>query len=127
MTAGELLELNPQITVEYRIESMSLAFQVRFGNRGVAFQIDPSVVELMKGEQGGLMTAIKEQLVAINLRAELYHLRLHRQFPRHLAKVTAEENGVWRVMFKNGRSVCTSEDKLASTEFLATCGMIYDL
>lgn len=61
------------------------------------------------------------------LRGELFYFKLHRHFPNRIEKVNCTRDGTITVTFKNGRTLSTNEVDLDSTEFLATCGMIYDL
>ena len=63
----------------------------------------------------------------LNLRGELFFMRLHRHFPNRIDKVTSTREGQITVRFKNGRELVTDEQHIDSVEFLATCGMVYDL
>jgi len=64
---------------------------------------------------------------SINLRGELFFFKLHKHFPNRIEKVRCEQNGQVHVMFKNGRELSVDAQNLDSVEFLATCGMVYDL
>lgn len=63
----------------------------------------------------------------INLRGELFFYKLHKHFPNRVEKVRCDRDGNVIVTFKNGRELSVSEQDLDSLEFLATCGMVYDL
>lgn len=81
-------------------------------------------------EQRSQLSAFEEVKMAIeqlNLRGELFYFKLHRHFPNRIEAVVCDRQGRVTVKFKNGRSLTTNEADLDSTEFLATCGMVYDL
>lgn len=73
--------------------------------------------------QGRILLSIDN----INLRGELFFFKLHKHFPNRIDKVRCDGHGHITVTFKNGRELVTDEQDIDSIEFLATCGMVYDL
>ena len=84
---------------------------------------DSSVRHANSGIEGHILHMVD----SINLRGELFFMKLHRHFPDRIDKVLCDRDGRVTVHFKNGRELSTSEQNLDSVEFLATCGMVYDL
>lgn len=78
-------------------------------------------------ERDHLQRNILVSIDNINLRGELFFFKLHKHFPNRIEKVRCEPSGRVHVMFKNGRELSVDEQNLDSVEFLATCGMVYDL
>lgn len=74
-----------------------------------------------------LYEVLKMSIEQLNLRGELFYFKLHRHFPNRIENVQCTREGRVTVRFKNGRTLSTDEADLDSTEFLATCGMVYDL
>jgi hypothetical protein len=70
---------------------------------------------------------IRMAIEQLNLRGELFYFKLHAHFPNRIERVQCTKEGRVTVVFKNGRSLVVDEVNLDSTEFLATCGMVYDL
>ncbi len=70
---------------------------------------------------------IRMNLEQINLRGELFFFKLHKHFPDRIKEVKCNSAGLVTVRFNNGRELSVDEGALDSTEFLATCGMVYDL
>jgi hypothetical protein len=75
----------------------------------------------------GLIHEVKAKLENISLRGEIYFFRLAKHFGGQLREVKCSKEGTVTVWFKNGMKAETPEEKLDSTEFLATCAMIYDI
>ena len=78
-------------------------------------------------ERDDLQRNILVSIGNINLRGELFFFKLHKHFPNRIEKVRCEQSGRVHVLFKNGRELSVDEQNLDSVEFLATCGMVYDL
>jgi hypothetical protein len=95
------------------------------GRRAFELLLDDSLLE--RRDPADLHEEIKMSIEQINLRGELFYFKLHRHFPNRIENVRCSKDGRVTVVFKNGRSLSTDEADLDSTEFLATCGMIYDL
>lgn len=93
--------------------------------RGFRHYIDETLIQ--QGRSDVLVETIFMAIEQINLRGELFYFKLHRHFPNRIEKVSCTKDGLVTVRFKNGRSLTTNDADLDSTEFLATCGMIYDL
>jgi hypothetical protein len=74
-----------------------------------------------------LYEELKMSIEQINLRGELFYFKLHRHFPNRIENVKCRADRTVTVTFKNGRSLTVDDAEIGSTEFLATCGMIYDL
>lgn len=81
----------------------------------------------IKQSKRGIADEVVQMIDSINLRGELFFMKLHKHFPNRIDKVLCDRSGRVRVIFKNGRELSTSEQDLDSVEFLATCGMVYDL
>ena len=67
-----------------------------------------------------------------NLRAELHFFRLHKLFPDRIKEVLMQrrvetDDDLVCVIFKNGHKVVRPEEETTSDEFMALCGMLYDL
>ncbi len=68
----------------------------------------------------------------LSARTELHHFRLNQHFPKHVREVQLERNECEArlyiiVHFKNGHRVKKPESEAMSKDFLALCGMLYDL
>lgn len=68
----------------------------------------------------------------MTIRASLHHYRLNQHFPNRIAKCELEMDqqnarAVLIVRFVNGHVVTKPEKDSQSSEFLALCGMLYDL
>ncbi len=74
-----------------------------------------------------LHTEIAMAISSLDIRGELFFFKIHKHFPNRVSEVRHRNDGLLTVKFKNGRELTVGEDKIESTEFLATCGMIYDL
>lgn len=83
--------------------------------------------DLASRDPASIFKELKMAIEQINLRGELFYFKLHRHFPNRIEAVVCDRQGRVTVKFKNGRSLTTNEADLDSTEFLATCGMVYDL
>jgi hypothetical protein len=75
----------------------------------------------------GLIHEVNAKLENISLRGEIYFFRLAKHFGGQLREVVCSKDGTVTVWFKNGMKAETLEEKIDSTEFLATCAMIYDI
>lgn len=91
--------------------------------RNMTMQIFPHDIETREN----LCERILMTIDSINLRGELFFFKLHKHFPNYVERVLCSRDGTVTVYFKNGRILSVSEQDLDSTEFLATCGMVYDL
>ncbi len=68
----------------------------------------------------------------LTIRASLHHFRLNQHFPSRIAKCELEVDmeqarTILIVHFVNGHVVKKPEKDSQSSEFLALCGMLYDL
>jgi len=93
--------------------------------RGFQLMLDDGL--LSRSNTDRLLEEIQMSIEQINLRGELFYFKLHRHFPNRIENVRCSKDGRVTVTFKNGRVLSTNEADLDSTEFLATCGMVYDL
>jgi hypothetical protein len=91
--------------------------------RSMSMQVDRFDLE----DRDHLHRRILVTIDDINLRGELFFFKLHKHFPNWIAKVRCDRDGRVHVKFKNGRELSVDEQELDSLEFLATCGMVYDL
>jgi hypothetical protein len=91
--------------------------------RGFNNEIDPTLLQYPDRLCEVLSMAIEH----ISLRGELFYFKLHKHFPNRIEDVKCRADRTVTVTFRNGRSLTVDEAELDSTEFLATCGMIYDL
>jgi len=70
---------------------------------------------------------VEEIMTNLSLRGELFFFKLAKHFPRHLKEVKCDGNGGLTVVFKNGHTIDSPEVSIETPDFLAKCGMIYDL
>lgn len=67
----------------------------------------------------------------LQTRAEVHHFRLNQHFPKRVQKCELEMGDdarpMLRVFFTNGHVVEKPEAESKSADFLALCGMLYDL
>ena len=68
----------------------------------------------------------------MSARSELHHFRLNQHFPNRIREVQlersiAEDQLYIIVIFENGHKVRKPENQATSADFLALCGMLYDL
>jgi hypothetical protein len=91
--------------------------------RGFNNELDPTLLQ----DPDRLCEVLSMTIEQINLRGELFYFKLHRHFPNRIEDVKCRADRTVTVTFKNGRSLTVDEAEISSTEFLATCGMIYDL
>lgn len=91
--------------------------------RNMAMQLNRYDLEDRDDLQGRVLMTIDN----LNLRGELFFFKLHQHFPHRIDKVLCDRDGRVHVKFKNGRELSVDEQELDSIEFLATCGMVYDL
>jgi hypothetical protein len=62
-----------------------------------------------------------------NERGEQLFMKFHRNFRGRVDEVYCDGSGRVTVRFKNGYQASTGAQNIDSKEFLAECGMIYDL
>jgi hypothetical protein len=117
------IECHYDISYDCRILRMGWSDPESGYRRGMQVQID----ENLESSPEYLAKEIMMSIEQINLRGELFYFKLHHHFPNRIENVRCSKDGRVTVVFKNGRSLSTDEADLDSTEFLATCGMIYDL
>ena len=119
-----------RVDCQYRIDRMQTELRVAWrdpdggdGRRALSMLIDD--IELRPAAR--VEDIIRMNLEQINLRGELFFFKLHRHFPDRIKEVKCNAAGMVTVRFTNGRELSVDESALDSTEFLATCGMVYDL
>lgn len=125
-----LKAMNFKIDCQYDMRRMATMLRVAWRDpedqsqvRAFQHMLDDMVMESATEPYEVIRMAIEQ----LNLRGELFYFKLHRHFPNRIERVSCTKDGTVTVAFKNGRSLSTNEADLDSTEFLATCGMIYDL
>lgn len=125
-----LKAMNFKIDCHYDMSRMATMLRVAWRDpedpsqvRAFQHMLDDMVME----SATELHEVIRMAIEQLNLRGELFYFKLHRHFPNRIERVSCTKDGTVTVAFKNGRSLSTNEADLDSTEFLATCGMIYDL
>lgn len=91
--------------------------------RGMTQLIDEELIRDVEQLHRMIYMSIEQ----LNLRGELFFFKLHRHFPNRIERVHCTKDARVTVVFKNGRELVVDEANLDSTEFLATCGMVYDL
>jgi len=119
-----------KVDCHYRMESMQTELRIAWrdpdggdSRRSLSMLLDDREIEW----HGKVEDIIRMNLEQINLRGELFFFRLHRHFPDRIKEVKCSGSGMVTVRFNNGRELSVDESALDSTEFLATCGMVYDL
>ena len=121
-----------KVDCAYRASHMQTELRVAWrdpdgsdSRRSLSMLIDDDDIELRPRER--VEDIIRMNLEQINLRGELFFFKLHQHFPNRIKEVKCNAAGMVTVRFNNGRELSVDESALDSTEFLATCGMIYDL
>lgn len=122
--------MNFRVDSHYDMNSMRVMLRIAWcdpddGSSVRGFQQAYDDEMLRRGHD--LYEVLKMSIEQLNLRGELFYFKLHKHFPNRIEKVDCTRDGTVTVRFKNGRTLSTNEVDLDSTEFLATCGMIYDL
>jgi len=118
------------VDCQYRIESDEVVLRVAWRDPdGDNIRSFSQLLgrDLLADRRDSLYEVLRMSVEQINLRGELFYFKLHKHFPNRIESVKCNRAGEVTVTFKNGRSLTTDDAALDSTEFLATCGMIYDL
>lgn len=120
-----------KVDTSYDISQMAFVVRIAWRDpddgsltRACQLRFEDDAVRQSKTDLAG---ELMEMIDSINLRGELFFMKLHKHFPNRVEKVLCDRSGRVKVIFKNGRELTTSEQDLDSVEFLATCGMVYDL
>mgnify|MGYP001497374753 CR=1 FL=1 len=130
LTEAQYRGLDVKVATEYDINSMALRLRIAWSDpndKKFARCIEHLVDDDIAKDLGLLADQVNTVVKNISLRGELFFFRLAKHFPKHLKKVECDGNGHLEVEFKNGRRVQVPETEIDDTEFLAKCGMIYDL
>jgi len=69
----------------------------------------------------------KEMIMQLNMRSELFTLKLMQKFPKNLDRVECDGQGKLKAYFKNGHFAAGNEADIQSPDFMAACAMVYDL
>jgi hypothetical protein len=95
----------------------------------ILYNVEISACVMLQKDQHDPTAVLRGQLSA---RTELHHFRLNQHFPKHIREVQLERNMEKNqlmicVTFVNGHKVSRPEAEATSKDFLALCGMLYDL
>jgi hypothetical protein len=118
-----------KVDAQYSITHMAMIVRVAWKDpdgdkrRSVQVLIDDNV----SSDIGIFAQEVKSLVDNLSLKGELYFFKLDRHFKNRVEKVVCDKDGSVTVLFKNGHMVEGKEHRLDSTEFLATCAMVYDL
>lgn len=130
VTEAELRGLDVKVHTEYDIHSMSLRLRIAWHDpidKKFARCIDHMVDERVAQDLGLMAVEVREVVKNLSLRGELFFFRLAKHFPKHIKKVECDGSGGLDIEFKNGRRLHAAETEIDNTEFLAKCGMVFDL
>jgi hypothetical protein len=89
-------------------------------------------LKLESSFQKGVVDPTAALRSSLSVRSEMHCFRLNQHFPKRVREVQIEMNDATKdptivVHFVNGHSVRRRESEVMSSEFLALCGMLYDL
>ena len=130
LTDAEYRGLDIRVHSEFNLSKMALVLRIAWSDpegSGRARCIDHLVDDRTTKDLGLLAADVEGILKNLSLRGELFFFKLAKHFPKHVKKVECDGQGNLRVEFVNGQSLSTPESDVESTDFLAKCGMIYDL
>lgn len=132
--SGDVIQkMGFKLDTEYSIVDMTYIVRLAWRDpdsdrrRAATLKVDESTMSDTYSRES-FFNDLREQFMdMISIKGELYYFKLHKHFPNALDKVSCGKDGRVTVVFNNGRVLTTEEAKVDSTEFLATCGMVYDL
>jgi len=130
LTDAQYRAMNFAVHTSYSIASMSLLLRITWcdpNDKKFARCIDHRLDDRTAKDLGLMATEVNEIMTNLSLRGELFFFKMAKHFPRHLKEVKCDGNGNLTVFFKNGHHIDTPETAIESPDFLAKCGMIYDL
>lgn len=130
LTEAEYRGLGVSAYTQYDITSMSLLLRITWHDpldKKVSRCIDHRIDERTAQDLGLMACEVENIVKNLSLRGELFFFRLAKHFPKHLKKVKCDGQGAVEVEFKNGHTLTIPEEQVDSPDFLAKCGMIYDL
>lgn len=130
LTEAEYRGLDLKVHSTYDISKMALRLRIAWSDpndRRFSRCIDQIIDDRIAQDLGLLAAEIETIVKNLSLRGELFFFKLHVHFPKHVKKVECDGKGGLRVEFKNGQCIDTPETDIENPEFLAKCGMIYDL
>lgn len=130
LTDAQFKNFDLKVHTHYDISSMRLHMRIIWRDpcgSGQVRCVDQVVDDEIAKDLGLLSAEVNNIVDSISLRGELFFFRLAQHFPNHLEKVTCDGKGNLEIRFKNGRLLQGPESCIDNSEFLAQCGMIYDL
>lgn len=131
MSIEEWHELNPDINIELLYHRLELLLRISWGFGGERRGITLSLGGCTLSEPETVIERTLMMLDNIKLKGELFLLRLLKHLPpaakNQVEGVTVGPAGKLLVKFKNGHQLETTETDIESSDFVATCGMVYDL
>lgn len=130
LTDAQFRGLDVKVHTDYDMHQMALHLRIAWrdpSGSGYSRCIDTLLDERTVQDLGFLASAVEGIVKNISLRGELFFFRLAKHFPNHLHKVECDGKGGIDVQFKNGQHIQAPETDVENSEFLAKCGMLYDL
>lgn len=130
LTEAQFRGMDFKVLTNYDLNRMALQIRIAWrdpDDHKYARCIDHIVDERVAEDLGLLATEVDTIMTNLSLRGELFFFKLAKHFPRHLKEVKCNNAGTLTVVFKNGHTIDTPEVHVESPDFLAKCGMIYDL
>lgn len=130
LTDAQFRAMSFAVHTKFDITSLSLLLRITWcdpNNKEFARYIAHRLDDRVAKDLGLLATEVNQIMTNLSLRGELFFFKLAKHFPRHLKEVKCDGNGNLTVFFKNGHRIDTPETAIESPDFLAKCGMIYDL
>jgi hypothetical protein len=130
LTEAQFRGMDFKVHHNYDITSMSVILRIVWhdpDDRKLARCIDHKMSDEAARDLGLMAAHVEGIMTNLSLRGELFFFKLAKHFPRHLKEVKCDNAGTLTVVFKNGHTIDTPEVLVESKDFLAKCGMIYDL
>lgn len=130
LTDAQFKKFDLKVHTYYDINRMKLRMRIMWRDpcgSGQARCVEQVVDDQIARDLGLLSAEVNNIVDSISLRGELFFFRFAKHFPNHLQRVKCDGKGNLEVEFKNGRRLQGPESCVDNPEFLAQCGMIYDL
>ena len=134
LTDAEFRALDVRVDSDFDLNHMGLRLRITWRDpydvrsvNGLTRCIDHIIATPITAGLTRVAEEADDVMKNISLRGELFFFRLAKHFPKHLKKIECDGAGGLKVEFKNGRLLHCPETDIETTEFLAKCGMIYDL
>lgn len=118
------------VGTDWEVSTQRLRLRVQWCEPGYNYNrrcMDMSYDTAIADDLGLMALEVKKVVANLDVRGELFFFKIAKHFPKHLGRVTCNGDGFLTIVFKNGHQITGREDEVDSSEFIARCGMIYDL